>query len=146
MLALWLGLGLLASSSDTPPTPPTVGGGGKFEHAHEDWERRQKWKRAAEQFLAEPAEVVAVESVTQPAQDALQRPRTATAALPQPVMPVAFDSLLLRAGELPVAQLLRDAMLRRMQDDMVQAALEAEMAIAAEDEAVGVLMIFMGMQ
>lgn len=110
---------------------------------HEQHQRRTRWDKEAAEYVKPQTKAKKAEESTQAAQDAPQQPRTAEPAPITPISTAALDELLARAGQLPVAALLADAMQRRMQAEIVQAAMQAEAELAAEEEAVAMLLVLM---
>jgi len=173
MLVYLLGLGLLSGAGGQavePPAPaPTIGGGrstpaqarASYEHPQWSWEGQKKWTREVKEWIeaagqeaadtgipvsVAPQNTQEAESApqaTQAAQDAPRGARTPRPAPQAPAAPLPLDTLLYRAGELPVAQLLADAMLRGMQDEMVLLAMQAERELRDEEEAI--VLLLMGM-
>lgn len=148
------------TNGDSPAALP-VGGGrsspaqarASYEHPQWSWEREKKWTRevkrwveTADEATRQPTpdtEATQAPHVTQAAQDAPTGARTPRPAPRPTAAPTPLATLLYRAGELPVAQLLADAMSRGMQDEMVLLAMRAERELQDEEEAIAVLLIGM---
>ena len=129
------------------PSPSAIGGGGSYQAAQHDWDRRQKWTREVKQWVEDSATpdtgAEQAPQATQAAQDAPRGARKPRPAPQAPAAPTPLDTLLYSAGQLPVAQLLADAMLRGMQDEMVLLAMRAERELQDEEDAIVVLLMGM---
>lgn len=138
MIALWLAAGLLAASSDAPPAPDPIGGGGKFEDAAQEWDARREWTRKARELVAELDAVE--ESAPEPPQAAQERPQASLPALAY-VAPALLDFERLLAFDNQYAQALMQAVALRDARAIAEAAWMAEQMLRMDEQVVAMLLL-----
>lgn len=145
MIALWLAVGLLAASSDAPPAPDPIGGGGKFEDAAQEWDARREWTRKARELVAELDAVE--ESAPEPPRAARERPQASLPALAYVapalayVAPALLDFERLLAFDNQYAQALMQAIALRDARAIAEAAWMAEQMLRMDEQVVAMLLL-----